>query len=438
MFMKKIMNLIATHKNADFDGFAGLLAAGILYPEATPYLPKTLNANVKSFYTLHKKVFPLLEDNDWDPSEVKKLIVVDVNAWSRLEIPDSIASNPGLEIHIWDHHQETGNIKGDQVNIQPVGAATSLLVTRIEQEHKELTPIQATLFLAGIYEDSGSLSFPSTTPADARAAAFLLEQGADLNMIKKFIRPVYGLKQKEIFMEMLKNEHKVKVNGHQINFVRIEVEGYNPGLSPVVDRYQEFSDSDAIFAFFLDPKKNQCMIISRSHSDTLNIGQIMIKLGGGGHPNAGSAIIKSADIEKLEIRICDLIKDREKSTIQISDLMSFPVKTVAQDAQMKEVALLFRAKGCTAFPVTDGDSLKGIISRRDFKRAKKQSDMDSPVKAFMSRNIIPISPEQSVSEATRLMVKHHIGRLPVIKDDQLIGIITRSDIMRYYYDMLPE
>jgi nanoRNase/pAp phosphatase (c-di-AMP/oligoRNAs hydrolase)/CBS domain-containing protein len=432
------MNLIATHKNADFDGFAGLLAAGILYPEALPCLPKTLNANVKSFYTLHKKVLPLFEENDWDPAEVKKLIVVDVNAWSRLEIPDSIASNPGLEIHIWDHHQEEGNIKGHQVYIQPVGAATSLLVTKIEQEQKKLTSIQATLFLAGIYEDSGSLSFPSTTPADARAAAFLLEQGADLNVIKKFIRPIYGLKQKEIFMEMLKNETKVKVNGYQISYVRIEVEGYNPGLSPVVDRYQEFSDSDATFAFFIDPKKNQCMVISRSQADTLNVGQIMIKLGGGGHPNAGSAIVKSVDLEELETLISSLIRDKEKSTIQISDLMSFPVKTVAENSLMKEVALLFREKGCTAFPVTDGPTLTGIISRRDFKRAKKQSDMSFPVKAFMSRNIIQISPEQSVAEATRLMVKHHIGRLPVMTEDKLIGIITRSDIMRYYYDMLPE
>ena len=432
------MNLIATHKNTDFDGFASLLAAGILYPEAIPFFPKTLNANVKSFYTLHKKIFPFIEEQDWDPSRVTKLIVVDVNTWSRLEIPGSIASNPGLEIHIWDHHQETGSIKGDQVYNQPVGAATSLLVSQIEQKGKKISPIQATLFLAGIYEDSGNLSFPSTTPDDARAAAFLLEQGADLTVIKKFIRPVYGLKQKEILVEMLKNENKVKVDGLLISFIKINTEGYTPGLSPVVDRYQEFSDTDAVFAFFTDPKKNQCMIIARSHADTLNVGQVLKKFGGGGHPNAGSAVFKSADTEELEKQITDLIRNRENSSIRISDLMSFPVRTVAQDTLMKEVALLLREKGCTAFPVTDGESLKGIISRRDFKRAKKHSDMDSPVKAFMSRSIIQISSEQSIAEATRLMVQHHIGRLPVLHDEKLIGIITRSDIMRYYYDMLPE
>jgi tRNA nucleotidyltransferase (CCA-adding enzyme) len=432
------MNLIATHKNTDFDGFACLLAAGILYPEAIPFLPKTLNANVRSFYTLHKKVFPFFEETDWDPSGVTKLIVVDVNVWSRLEIPGSIASNPGLEVHIWDHHRETGNIKGDQVFVQPVGAATSLLVTQIEQKRETISPIQATLFLAGIYEDTGNLSFPSTTSEDARATAFLLEQGADLNVIKKFVRPVYGLRHKEILVEMLKNENKVKVDGLLVSFIKIDIEGYTPGLSPVVDRYQEFADIDATFAFFTDPKKNQCMIIARSHADALNVGQVLKKLGGGGHPNAGSALVKSVDLEGLEDQIAELIRNREDSSIQISDLMSYPVKTVNQDTLMKEVALLLREKGCTAFPVSDGGSLKGIISRRDFKRAKKQSDMDSPVKAFMSRNIIHIGTEQSVTEATRLMVKHNIGRLPVLNDQKLIGIITRSDLMRYYYDMLPE
>ena len=48
----------------------------------------------------------------------------------------------------------------------------------------------------------------------------------------------------------------------------------------------------------------------------------------------------------------------------------------------------------------------------------------------MSLKIIHIGTETPVAEVTRLMVKHHIGRLPFLKGDKLIGIITRSDIMR--------
>ena len=432
------MHIIATHKNTDFDGFACLLAAAILYPEATPLLPKTLNANVRSFYSLHKDIFRFIEEIDLDPSLVTRLIVVDANSWSRIELPAPIPANPDLEIHIWDHHSNSGNIRGTERWVRSIGAATTLLVRKIEQEGKKISPIESTLFLAGIYEDTGNLTFPSTTPRDVRTAAFLLEQGADLNVVRKFIRPVYGLKQKEILVEMLKNEKRVKVNGFQVSFIKVAIEGHTPGLSPVVDRYHEFADTDATFAFFAEPQKNQCMIIGRSNADTLNVGLLLKELGGGGHPNAGSALLKSADTDGLEERIADLIVKRENPSIQLSDLMSFPVITVDQDTLMHEVAHLLREKGCTAFPVSDGETLKGIISRRDFKRAKKTSDLNSPVKAFMSRRIIHIGTETSVTEATRLMVKHNIGRLPVLKEGKLIGIITRSDIMRYYYDMLPE
>ncbi|MBW1990410.1 MAG: CBS domain-containing protein, partial [Deltaproteobacteria bacterium] len=60
------------------------------------------------------------------------------------------------------------------------------------------------------------------------------------------------------------------------------------------------------------------------------------------------------------------------------------------------------------------------------------------VKAFMARDPIWVGAEKSVPEAARLLVKHDIGRLPVIQNGKLIGIFTRSDAMLYYYDLLPD
>jgi CBS domain-containing protein len=56
----------------------------------------------------------------------------------------------------------------------------------------------------------------------------------------------------------------------------------------------------------------------------------------------------------------------------------------------------------------------------------------------MTRNVRTITPGQSPLEAARLMVKHDIGRLPVVADGKIIGIITRSDAMLYFYDLLPD
>ena len=60
------------------------------------------------------------------------------------------------------------------------------------------------------------------------------------------------------------------------------------------------------------------------------------------------------------------------------------------------------------------------------------------VKAFMTRNVKTIRPGRRPLEAARLMVKHDIGRLPVVEEGKVIGIITRSDTMLYFYDLLPD
>jgi CBS domain-containing protein len=56
----------------------------------------------------------------------------------------------------------------------------------------------------------------------------------------------------------------------------------------------------------------------------------------------------------------------------------------------------------------------------------------------MSTRVISIKPGNSPIQAAQLMVRHDIGRLPVVEDRRIIGIITRSDAMMYFYDLLPD
>ena len=432
------MQVVTTHKNTDFDALASVIAATLLYPGSVSILPKSLNPNVKAFLSIHKDHLQVSTVDDINLNQISRLVVVDVNRWERLDRMASLKNKSDLEILVWDHHFNEGNISADYLRLAPTGATVTLLVEQLKTEGKLITPIQATLFLAGIYEDTGNLMFPSTTAQDAYAAAYLLERKADLGIINNFLRPAYGEKQKSVLFKMLENANRTKINGHTVSINKIGVRGHVDSLAVVVRMYRDIVNVDVAIGIFTDTERQRCMVIARSSADGIDVGAIMRSLGGGGHPNAGAALVKSVDADTVEDRIYELIKGGQRASAQISDLMSFPVFTVADDTSMDEVAGILREKGCTGLPVVKNGSLVGMISRRDFRRMKKNAQLTAPVKTFMTLNVRTIGPGQSPLEAARLMVKHDIGRLPVVADGRLIGIITRSDAMRFFYDLLPD
>ncbi len=432
------MEIITTHKNADFDAIASVFAATLIYRDALAVLPKSINPNVKAFLSLHKDLFSFKTPGDINMREVSGLVVVDAPCWSRLDDLIDLKDKPDLDIHIWDHHKPSGNFGASKTHIEEVGAAVTLLALQLKKNRKRITPIQATLFLAGIYEDTGSMSFPSTTPKDAKAVAFLLEQGGDLTMIKNFLRPAYGPKQKDVLFEMLKTAGRKKLGGHTVSIGMTKIKGHVPGLSLVVNMYQDIVNVDVAVGIFLEEARDLCLVIGRSSPNTVDIGAIMQILGGGGHPNAGSALVRSMSLEDAAAWVFELLKGNHSATVKISDLMSYPVFSVSPDKTMKEVAHLLREKGCTGFPVTEGPKVVGIISRRDFRKVRKNSQMSAPVKAFMSTKVRQVDLQSGIINAVKLMVREDIGRLPVIEEGNLIGIITRSDTMRYYYNLLPD
>ena len=432
------MKIVLTHKNADFDALASSIAASRIYKNSVPVLPSCINSNVRNFLSIHKNHFNCITAKDIpDFKKIRKVIIVDTNRWARIENSE-LFSGLDAKIHMWDHHPGDSDITAEWVWHENCGSATSLMVTRIEKKKVQISTIEATLFLAGIYEDTGNLSFPGTTGIDARAAAYLLDNGADLDIVNSFLKPKYGNLQKKILFEMIEKGQTEEINGNICSINITDVKGHAPGLSLIVDMYQKIMGIDVAFGVFIDRKKRQSMVIGRSSVDNVDIGHIVSILGGGGKARAGSAIVKSTDGEELKNRLTQVIEKSRTSSPHIGDLMSYPVVTVSDTTSMKELALIFREKGCTAVPVTNGNSVVGMIARSDFKKIRSSKRLDAPVKAFMSGKVVDIDLNKTVSKATRLMVKHDIGRLPVMKDNELVGIITRTDAMRYYYDLLPD
>ena len=207
------MHIVTTHKGADFDALASIVAANLLNPGIVTALPGSLNPNVRAFLSIHKDLFGFCRSEDIYPDKVDKLTVVDINRWDRLDGLDRLRQNRHLEISLFDHHGNQGDIDASWRCQEEMGANITLMIRYLKAQQIPITPVQASLFLAGLYEDTGNLTFLSTKAEDAHAAAYLLENGADLHIIGAFLSPTYGRKQKDVLFRMLHNAPRTVVDG---------------------------------------------------------------------------------------------------------------------------------------------------------------------------------------------------------------------------------
>lgn len=433
------MLIATTHKNTDFDGLASVIAATLLYPGCIGVIPKMVNRNVGQFLSTHKTAFNLILPHEVKHDEVKKLIVVDTDHWHRLDRMEKLRKRRHLDIDLWDHHMTgNGDITPSWSRRKHVGSTVTLFAIEMAKRAMELTPLDSTVMLIGLYEDTGHLTYPSTTAEDARAAAYLLDNKADLNVAGFFLNPPYEESQKEILFAMMKETAKYTINGHKIGFNFISLDKKVQNLAAIVNMYRKIVNVDALFVIFTGGDRNT--VIGRSGVEGIHIGQLMLGLGGGGHAGAGSAVIKADTMSPPDIRekILQLLRNKRTESVRIADIMSFPVISVSPDTPMREVQSLMAAEKIRGVIVMDGDEIQGIIVLWDLKKVKLDRQWDSPVKAFMARNVITMHPGAAPARAARVMLENDVGYLPVVENGKVIGIVTRTDILTYYYDLLPE
>jgi len=431
------MHIATTHRNTDFDGLASMVAATLLYPGTIAVCPKNVNPNVHRFLSLHKTSFDIILSGEVNLETVSRLIVTDTNQWRRLDRLDHLKDQEGVELLLWDHHLGIGDLNPDWQCVEKIGATITLLVRAIQEQALQLTPLQATLFLLGLYEDTGQLTFSSTTPEDARAAAFLLEQGADLNIAVDFLNMAYGEVQKKVLFRLMRDAEQHEIKGKRVGIGVVHINKHVE-LSMVVQLYGKIVNADAVFVIFVN-EGGGYFVIGRSSAPEINVNTILQRFGGGGHPGAGSATITDSRMAPGEIRqkIIAALHEVQRGGALVADMMSFPVTTVPPDTPMHQIRQIMEEEKIRGVLVEDDECLQGIVVLWDLKKLRLAKQWNSPVKAFMNRKVTTIGPDALASEAADLMVQKNIGHLPVVQGEKVIGIVTRTDVINYLYGMLP-
>ncbi|MGQ9654880.1 MAG: CBS domain-containing protein [Thermodesulfobacteriota bacterium] len=424
------LQVITTHINADFDALASMLAAKKLYPQARIVFPGSQERSLREFFV--QSTFYLFEVDrirDIDLERIGTLILVDTRQRSRIGRFAEVVDSPGVAVHIYDHHPPTDDdLEGEVQVVKELGATTTLMVQILRERGLEVTPDEATVLALGIYEDTGSLTFSSTRPEDFEAMAYLRSKGAKLSIVSDLITRELTADQVFLLNDLIRSARKVRVQGVEVVIATAASEHYVGDFAVLVHKLRDMENIDVLFA--LARMEDRVYLVARSRLESVNVGQIALGFGGGGHATAASATIRDLTLMQAEERLLALLKEMVRPVRSAREIMSFPVKTIYAEQKIKEAAEILARFNINVLPVMKGEELVGLISRVVVQKASYHGLEELPVKEYMTSDFDTVTPDVPVEEVRRIIVENAQRFVPVLEDGRLVGAITRTDILR--------
>jgi tRNA nucleotidyltransferase (CCA-adding enzyme) len=446
------MDLILCHTTVDFDalgaavGLSRLSTGDVSWGNAGCKIVLAGGAHppVREFLALYRDEFALIERRSVNPKQIRSLYVVDTQNRDRLGKVSEWFDLPHLEnIIVYDHHlDQISDIPATETHIEAVGATTTLIAELLQKSHQKshisLTPAEATVMALGIHVDTGSLTFDNSTARDAFALGWLIQQGANLTVINEYLDPGLSPQLQQLLKVALEKLEYLHLRGYTIAWVILSTDSFVPGLSSLASQLRSIAEIDVLFLAHEFPvgsgAEKRLSIIGRSQNPHVKLNELFQPFGGGGHSQAASLNLRGVNSQKIINQILDTVKAQIPQPLTARDVMSSPIRSILPEITIESAQRILLRYGYSGLSVVDGDGkLVGIISRRDLDIALHHGFSHAPVKGYMTTNIKTITPDATMPQIEALMVTYDIGRLPVISDGQLLGMVTRTDVLRELY-----
>ncbi len=419
------MRIAQTHEQADFDALASLLGVHLLDERVKPVLPRRLNRNVRAFLTIYGEELPFVEARDLPVEPIEMVTLVDTQSLTTLK-----GMSEATQIHIIDHHPLREDLPANwNITVSGTGANTTLFVEHIQDKDVPLTPIQATLLIMGIYEDTGSLTYYRTTPRDLRAAGYLLEQGASLQIAADYLNHPLSKAQEELYDQLRANALLQEIHGYSVMVACADAQGMDEEFSTVAHKLRDLLDPDALFV--LVKTKGGVQMVARSTTANIDVGEIAAQFSGGGHERAAAALIKDRQLEEVQQELLRILPEWIKPSITVAQIMSHSPQLLSPDTTMEDAAKRMQRYGYEGYPVVENGQIVGLLTRRAVDRALIHKYPVS-IRSLMDAGNYSVAPEDSIDHLQRVMTETGWGQIPVIQPDtgEIVGIVTRTDLIK--------
>lgn len=299
------MEIILAHTNGDFDTLASMVAASKLYPQAYMVIPGSCERNVRDFLAEYPHNLQLKKSKHIKLEEINRLIIVDTRQPSRIGKFEKLIES-GIPVTIYDHHPPLpGDIQVKDGIVKEIGATVTILLQMIREANIPISPIEATIFALGIYEDTGCLTFSTATSQDAEAVAYLISSHADINILNRFLEQGLNTDQILILSDLLRNQDVHYIQGVKVIITTALSERYIGDLSVLAHKMIDIEKLEVLFC--LIALENRIYIIARSRADRIDISQILLAFGGGGHHLAASAAVKDMSLKEVKNKLLQLL-----------------------------------------------------------------------------------------------------------------------------------
>lgn len=423
------MDAIVGHENMDFDCLASMVAASRLHPEAEIFLQPTSEGPVRDYLNLYREHFDFRRFKDFDPASLETLIVVEANNRDRLG-PYAEGLDVADRVVLYDHHEpDEESFVVDESHLDESGALVTSMVEYLRDRNECFDEEEATLYLLALHQETGSFQFGSTTSRDYGMGQYLMEEGANLDVVQKYTHRPLSAVQINLFNDLLEKSRGFLINEVPVTLAVARRDEYIPEIALLTHKLQDTENAD--FIAVVVGLEDRVQLVLRNRHDHLDVGAIARRLGGGGHPRAASASFKERTIEQVEEELLKVLNQTLSARRTARDIMSTPVHSIRPEKTVHEASDLMIRLGYHGLPITDEDeNLSGIVTRTDIDKAMNHDLGHAPVKGIMSPDVVTVEPEAGLERLRNILTNEQIGRLPVVEEGRLVGIVTRTDLIK--------
>ena len=427
------MDIAFGHTNMDLDCLGSLILLKKIYPQYRLVRSMRIHPAARNLFKFYEIYFDFLSPRDLENERIGSIIIVDTCMAERVNEYFKFIRESMPEIRIIDHHP-TGNcnILGARIDAGKAGANTSL-VGKLAMAHGiKLHSEEATIALTGIYADTGRLIYENVSREDFEVAAWLIDMGASLKLVKSFLETIKEDEQVAVMNRILMNKIEKVVQGHSILFSFLELEENVSGLAAVVDKIMEIENPDAYFAVFFLSRNKTILLIARSQKERIDLHYLLHAYGGGGHQLAASAKISNCEGVSFFDELQSHLEKSLVPAVRARDIMTRGVRFISENKSLMEASMFLEEVNHTGVPVlSDNGDITGFLHLKDIMKGRKAHVMQAPVSAYMSKPAITADSSLTIREVERLFYRHNIGHLPVTENNHLAGILTRYDYLQY-------